>query len=74
MALHPIQFLRESHEQARNLRDNPPTSQYPNGSTVYNNDTGKAGIVMAQHMDREHVNVQWKPGIVDVHHVRELHG
>lgn len=74
MALHPIQFMRDWSAASQSLRDHPPTSQYPNGSTVYSNETGKPGIVMAQHRDEQHVNVQWKPGVVDYHHVSELHG
>jgi len=57
----------------RDFHDNPEPPKFSTGSTVYD-ESGRRGVVSAQHVDRQHVNVQWKPGNVGVHHVDELHG
>lgn len=65
------QFAR-SYRDALHRADNPEPGQFPTGSQVHNAD-GRPGIVTAQHVDREHVNVQWKRGVVDVMHVKDIY-
>lgn len=71
MALNPKQFWN-SYKEALHAGGQTEPSQYPNGTTV-SDDNGRHGTVTAQHQDRQHVNVEWKMGLVDVMHVDELH-
>ena len=73
MALSPRQFWASYQRALHNdVSASLPPPRFPTGSTVYD-EGGRPGIVSAQHLDREHVNVQWKPGSVGVHHISELH-
>jgi hypothetical protein len=51
-----------------------PTPQHRTGSRVKHVETGRLGKVTSQHINRQVVNVQWKPGDVDVVRVHELRG
>lgn len=71
MVLNPRQFWN-SYKEALHTGDTPGESVYLNGMLV-TDDGGRQGVVTAQHHDQQHVNVQWRKGLVNVMHVNELH-